>query len=88
MGKWCKTYKPRQKVMLILDGEKEVPDGLMKFNQEIFRVGKVKHMHDPSFSAKATWTYYELKGCESEKGVPYSILADWLYDIGAWVGDD
>ena len=45
-----------------------------KFNGQQFLVSKVKRLrtHD-------TYGYmYELRGCVSEKGIPYTFVEEWL----------
>jgi len=75
-----KDFKVGHKVMLVLDGVKGISGDLKIHNQEIFRVGKVCGIT----KGNVTHRYYELKGLNSKRGVPYAIMPEWLYDIGAW----
>lgn len=74
-----KEYKPMKNVLLSLARAQNIPDGLRKYDQMIFKVSKVTRLRARN-NQPIYWTYYELKGCESEKGVPYAIPTDWLYD--------
>lgn len=46
---------------------------IRKFEDHVFTVSKVKWFK--------TTRYYELQGCVSEKGVPYSFAGDWLQKV-------
>lgn len=73
-------YKCGQKVMVILDAAQYITNDMKSFNQQVFRISRVRHLKQ--HGTTHYWTYYELDGCESEKGVPYSFSGDWLYDVG------
>ena len=45
-------------------------NGIRKFDGQVFVVEKSIRY--------CTSRYYQLKGCESEKGVPYSFAEGWL----------
>lgn len=78
----AKDYQVGQKVLLILpEGERStMPEGLKKWHEVSFRISKVCKRRNGNHLE----TYYELRGCKSQEGVPYSIDPDWLYDIGVW----
>ena len=65
-------------VLLTLDspGKVGITMGMWKYKDRRFRICKVKKL----FGGGATnvGTYYELKGCVSKHGIPYSITPDWV----------
>ena len=46
---------------------------IRKYTGHVFSISKVKWCK--------TTRYYELEGCRSEKGVPYSFAEDWLQRV-------
>jgi len=43
---------------------------LRRLEERVFYVSKVRTKHN--------YTLYELEGCISKKGVPFTITADWM----------
>ena len=73
-----KAYDVGHKVMLVLGPFDNVPEGVRKHDQEVYRISR-------AYSFKGEH-YYELKGLKSKEGIPYSIHEEWLYDIQVWTG--
>lgn len=73
-------YKTGQKVCVILDGSKFITDKMKYFNHQTYHISRVRHLKQRGTTHY--WTYYELEGCVSEKGVPYSFVGEWLIDMG------
>ena len=46
---------------------------LEKYNGTLMRISKTKMVNGMNW-----FTYYELDGAESEKGIPYSFMREWL----------
>ena len=63
-------------VLLTLDppGPVGITEGLLQYQDMRFRISKSK-----SFKGKGS--YYELKGCVSDEGIPYAITGDWMRPI-------
>ena len=59
-------------VLLTLDspGKVGVTQGMLKYRGWKFRISRIKKLK--------LGTYYELGGCESKYGVPYTITRDWV----------
>lgn len=71
-----KTIKPEQRVMLRLPIATEcntLPFGLRIRNNERFTVADYK--------PGASGGQYKLKGLESERGVSYVVMRDWLQPV-------
>ena len=66
-------------VLLTLDspGPLGITDRLWEYKDRIFRISKVKSFPGDGRS-DTRGTYYELKGLESDAGVPYAITPDWI----------
>ena len=63
-------------------GRKEgVTPGLEAYKDRRFRISKIKLVAPGSGSPWYRGIYYELDGCVSDKGVPYSITEDWIEPI-------
>ena len=75
-----KEYNIGDLVLLTLDspGEVGIVPGLADYKERKFRISKVKTIIPKNKSAGSRATYYELTGCESEKGIPYAITEDWI----------
>lgn len=78
----AKDYQVGHKVLLVLpEGERStMPEGLKKWHEVSFRISRVAKVP----SGNHFETYYELRGCKSQEGVPYAISPDWLYDVSVW----
>lgn len=64
------------KVILALNspGSVGITDGLRKFKDQEFIVKRVVYTTD-----KGMWRFvYELDGCVSSKGVPFTFTSDWI----------
>lgn len=70
-------------VLLTLDsiGPVGITDGLRAYKDRRFRISKIVRIIPHSKTAGCRGVYYELKGCVSDKGVPYGITADWIKPI-------
>ena len=66
-------------VLLTLDstGTVGITDGLREYKDRKFRISRIKSVPSGTQSG-ALSTYYELKGCASDMGVPYAVTADWM----------
>lgn len=64
-------FKPNDLVLLTFRPTEFMPEGLVGMNDLKFRVAK------PVLKGTA----YELIGCISRAGVPYTIAEDWLVPI-------
>ena len=53
----------------------ELAGSVMKYSGKTMRVRAVKTVKG---AGKATYHYYELEGAESEHGVPFAFVSDWL----------
>lgn len=75
-----KEYNIGDLVLLTLDspGEVGITKGLADYKERKFRISKVKTIIPKNKSAGSRATYYELKGCVSEAGIPYAITQDWI----------
>lgn len=49
---------------------------MLKYKDRKFRVSRVKRIKGQSTTNFGT--YYELKGCETEHGIPYAIMPSWI----------
>jgi len=49
---------------------------LLKYKDRKFRVSRVKRIKGQTKTNFGT--YYELRGCESEYGIPYAIMPGWI----------
>lgn len=55
---------------------------LRAFDGSTFRVKRVKQIKAKQEHARVVYgIYYELRGCESALGVPFSILREWLLPV-------
>jgi len=66
-------------VMLVLDPNPltslGITPGMRKWDGCVFNISKIKYSKHPSINGPV---YFELEGCVSEYGVPYSICRDWI----------
>lgn len=56
-----------------------VPE-MWKYDGQTFRISRICYKKLKEFAKGAV--YYELEGCVSEAGVPFSILREWIYPYG------
>lgn len=68
-------------VLLLLDPhELGVVPGMMKWNECSFRISKAVYSSDRGHPVGTKGViYFELEGCVSEYGIPYSILREWIH---------
>ncbi len=68
-------------VLLLLDpNELGVVPGLLKWNECVFKISKAVYSADRGHPAGRNGIiYFELEGCVSEYGIPYSILREWVH---------
>lgn len=66
-----RLYNPGDAVMLLFgpDTLGATPE-LRQMEERIFYISKVRTI--------STHAVYELEGCKSKAGVPFTIMADWL----------
>lgn len=57
-----------------------VTPGLLALNGKIFSVARIRVVKVAEASTNRG-TYYELKGCESARGVPFAVLREWLQPV-------
>ena len=74
-----KEFEVGDLVLLTLDspGLLGITDGLWEYKDRIFRISRVK-LFPGNGKTDSRGTYYELKGLESDAGVPYAITPDWI----------
>lgn len=66
-----RLYNPGDAVMLLFGPDAlGVTPELRQMEERIFYVSKVRTVN--------THAIYELEGCKSKAGVPFTIMADWL----------
>ena len=72
-----------EEVLLLLDpNDLGVTPGMMKWNECSFRISKAVYSTDRGNPAGRNGIiYFELEGCVSEYGVPYSIVRDWIVPV-------
>ena len=56
-----------------------ITPGLLRYKDRKFRVAKVRCVYGQSKTNHGT--YYELKGCETNCGIPYAIMPSWIQPI-------
>lgn len=68
-------------VLLTFDtsGSIGVTKGMTKYDGRKFRISKVRKLIGQTMANRGV--YYELKGCESEHGIPYAISPLWVQPI-------
>ena len=66
--------KDRSLVRVKIDPDELHGQGVKKFNGQQFLVSRAKRLRHHG----TTEYIYELRGCVSEKGVPYSFVEEWL----------
>ena len=73
-------FKVGDPVLLTLDspGDLGITNGLKRYKDRRFRISRVGTIAPKTGSP---CIYYELDGCVSEKGVPYSVTEDWIQPI-------
>ena len=59
-----------------IDAKRHSVPGLLRWNGLAFYVSKMK-----CIDLHRGFVYYELKGCNSRHGIPYSILEDWMVKL-------
>lgn len=72
-------YKVGDLVLLTMNspGTVGIVYGMMKYQGRKFRVSKVVRL-SPNGKYHNFGTYYELKGCVTEYGIPYAIMPSWI----------
>ena len=60
-------------------GDVGITDGLRHYQDRIFRISRAKTFQGSNVTTRGT--YYELKGCVSDKGIPYAVTMDWIRPI-------
>lgn len=75
-------FKVGDPVLLTLDspGPVRITEGLKHYQDMRFRISRIKSFPGDGRS-QTRGTYYELKGCVSEQGVPYGVTEDWFEPI-------
>ena len=75
-----RSYQTGDLVLLTLDrpGTVGITHGLKELKDRKFRISKIKAINPSGKAAGCRGFYFELKGCESEKGIPYAITEDWI----------
>ena len=53
---------------------------LRKLDGKTYRVKRIRTVKAAGASTNRG-TYYELKGCESDLGVPFAVLREWLLPV-------
>lgn len=68
-------------VLLLLDpNDLGVVPGMMRWNECVFRISKAVYASQRGFPAGRNGIiYFELEGCNSEYGVPFAILREWVH---------
>ncbi len=56
-----------------------ITPGLLKYKDRKFRIEKVCHIKGQTKTNCGT--YYELKGCVTEYGIPYAIMPSWIQPV-------
>jgi hypothetical protein len=76
-----REFHTGQLVVLTLDspGPVGITDGLRHYQDRIFRISRAKTFQSSNVTTRGT--YYELKGCVSDKGIPYAVTMDWIRPI-------
>lgn len=71
-------FKPGDLVLLTFEtgGHVGITQDLLRYKDRKFRVSRVKRIKGQTKTNNGT--YYELKGCESEYGIPYAIMPGWI----------
>lgn len=72
------SFRVGQEVYLTLDsiGPVGITEGMRKYRGRKFRISNYKSLTGEA--ATNRHCYYELEGCVSKYGVPYSITPDWI----------
>lgn len=75
-------YKIGDPVLLTLDspGPVGITDGLKRYQDMRFRISRIKSFAGNG-GTNTRGTYYELKGCVSDEGIPYAVTEDWIRPI-------
>lgn len=71
-------FKVGDLVLLTFDtgGYVGITPRMLKYKDRKFRVARVKHIKGQTKTNHGT--YYELKGCVTEYGIPYAIMPSWI----------
>ena len=75
-------FKIGDTVLLTLDspGPVGITDEMKQFEGKIYKVSKVRY--SPTRMTRFAYTY-ELDGCVSSKGVPFTFTSDWIRRVEA-----
>ena len=76
-----KELKVGDPVLLTLDvpGTVGITAGLRKYQDRRFAISRIKQVVVGAGMLRGT--YYELRGCVSDEGVPYGVTGDWIMPI-------
>lgn len=58
-----------------------ITEEMIQHNGNIYPISKIKSIIPPNKRAGGLVTYYELKGFESEKGVPFAVTIDMIQPV-------
>lgn len=74
-------FKVGDPVLLTLDspGPAGITEGLKHYQDMRFRISRVRTIQGGKTVTRGT--YYELKGCVSDEGIPYAVTEDWIRPI-------
>lgn len=77
-----REFHTGQLVVLTLDspGPVGITDEMRQYKGEIHKVSKVRY--SPTRMTRLAYTY-ELDGCVSSKGVPFTFTSDWIRRVEA-----
>lgn len=75
-----RSYQTGDLVLLTLDspGAVGITHGLKQLKDRKFRINKIVAINPSGKNPGCRGFYFELKGCESERGIPYAITEDWI----------
>lgn len=64
-------------------GNARVPGDMKKCNGKQYKVSAVRYVSiSQATCGSHGFPYYELKGCNSVKGIPFSWIGEWLVPAG------
>ena len=78
-----KELKKNDKVVLRIRTATPTPGitpGLRDLDGKTFRVKRIRTVKAATTS-QSRGIYYELKGCESARGIPFAVLREWLLPV-------
>lgn len=78
-----RKFKVGDEAVLVLPKTHEGIRGDMRMHdREVVTVSKAKTIYGPDSQG---YSYYELYGIKSRKGIPYAFLPEWLVPIGEMI---